>query len=594
MPHLKLSAARWSLLALLAMFTACKQDPIVPATDRNIQGVVTDETGRPLPGVTVNAHGKTTITDQQGLFELEQVEAPEARTVVTASREGYYNGAVGMVPGDANDLTVKIALMEKEIVSTFDVSTGGKSELSNGAGVDIPANAVTRADGSAYSGTVEVALAHLDPTDPDFATLVAGGDLQAERTDGTEASLYSYGILRVELQDASGNELQLGSGSSATIRVPVPASMQGDAPTTIPLWYLDEETGIWMEEGQATLQGNEYVGTVTHFTDWNCDVPEGTGTVTGRVVDCNGNPVANLPLKIGQGTVNTDADGYFSRRVPASTDFVILPGSNIVDFDPVGVPNVSEGQSLNVGTIEATCPAYIRVNLSSCTGTLLFPVYVQVVGSTGAIDYWASEATFDVPAGPSQNVTVIAWDYQGNVASATVETGPVSTSEEVDLTLCDGVVLTPTVVILDGGPFTNQRYTLAPVVFFGFSTSTGIYNTTDQTTDLSIVATAGTAVLAFNTIPGNQPGSFPLSPGGNITVVFQQTDSTSTNEWVFLNEAQSGTLVIDRYEQVGGKISGSFDIIMDGETFNTSTQVSTPLTGIRMRGTFEALRGEDE
>ncbi|MDX2284345.1 MAG: carboxypeptidase regulatory-like domain-containing protein [Bacteroidia bacterium] len=597
MQHLRPAAVLWSLLALLALASACKSDPVGPGSDRNIRGVVTDDAGRPLPDVTVNAHGKSAVTDEQGLFELEKVESPDARTVVTASRAGYFSGAAGFVPGEDKNLFVRITLMEKLIVSTFDVSAGGNSELDNGARVEIPANAVRRADGSAYSGSVEVALAHLDPTSPDFASLVAGGDLQAERTDGTDASLYSYGILRVELQDPSGNELQLGTGSSATIRVPVPASMQGGAPATIPLWYLDEETGIWMEEGQATLQGDAYVGTVTHFTDWNCDVPEGTGTVTGRVVDCNGDPLPNLPLAVGQGAAFTDANGNFTRRVPANTPFSISSGGDIVTFPPVSVPGIAEGQTVDVGTITATCPAYIRVTLARCSGNLTLPVYIRIVGETSAVDFWAEEASFDLPAALGQSITLLAWDFQGNVASATVETGAAASSVNADLVLCGGIVLTPTTVILDGGPFANQRFTLAPVVIFGFSTATGIFSQSSQTTDLSIVANSGYAALSFGDIPGKQPGTFPIGGASGISAAFQRSDSSassSSGEWLVLSDPQSGTLVIDRYEQVGGKISGSFDLIIDGDRYNPATQTSTPLTGIRMRGTFEALRGDDE
>ena len=56
----------------------------------------------------------------------------------------------------------------------------------------------------------------------------------------------------------------------------------------MPLWYFDEQKGMWVEEGVATKQGNQYVGTVNHFTDWNCDIPSEWNTViTGRIL-CNG------------------------------------------------------------------------------------------------------------------------------------------------------------------------------------------------------------------------------------------------------------------------------------------------------------------
>lgn len=319
------------LLVSISLLTpGCKSDPVTPKGERQLRGLVVDLAGRPLSGIDVVAHGVRGTTDEQGLFELSDVEILADRGVVTASGEGYFASVLGFVPSDDEALFVELRMTALEVAAALDAAAGGQAALPNGAGVEIPASAIRRADGTAYSGSVEVALVHLDPSSPDFAATVSGGDLQALRSDDSEASLYSYGILRVELRDPVGNELQLDGGNTSTIRIPVPPSMAGNAPATIPLWYLDEATGLWMEEGEATLTGNVYVGTVTHFTDWNCDVPEGTATVTGRIVDCNDKPVPNIDVQVGQGS--TDAAGYFTRRVPANTPFQVTTAGSAAPY----------------------------------------------------------------------------------------------------------------------------------------------------------------------------------------------------------------------------------------------------------------------
>ena len=81
--------------------------------------------------------------------------------------------------------------------------------------------------------------------------------------DGNERGLKTYGMTVVELEDPSGNPLQLAAGSPVEMTTDIPASLQGDAPATIPLWYFDEEMGIWMEEGSAELvNGDTYIGKV--------------------------------------------------------------------------------------------------------------------------------------------------------------------------------------------------------------------------------------------------------------------------------------------------------------------------------------------
>jgi hypothetical protein len=71
-------------------------------------------------------------------------------------------------------------------------------------------------------------------------------------------------------------------GKTATLTIDVPESQTATAPATIPLWFFDEEAGVWQEEGEATRQGDKYIGTVKHFTDWNADHPTGWAIVRGK------------------------------------------------------------------------------------------------------------------------------------------------------------------------------------------------------------------------------------------------------------------------------------------------------------------------
>jgi len=83
--------------------------------------------------------------------------------------------------------------------------------------------------------------------------------------------------------------LQLATGKNATVTFPIATATQSTAPATIPLWFFDETKGMWIEQGSATKTGNTYVGTVSHFTWWNCDWGGGPLTYTATFVDQNGN-----------------------------------------------------------------------------------------------------------------------------------------------------------------------------------------------------------------------------------------------------------------------------------------------------------------
>lgn len=70
----------------------------------------------------------------------------------------------------------------------------------------------------------------------------------------------SYGFVYATFRNATdlSMELQLAEGKEAEITAPIPYTLQANAPDTMPLWYYDDETGNWMEEGFATKVGNSY------------------------------------------------------------------------------------------------------------------------------------------------------------------------------------------------------------------------------------------------------------------------------------------------------------------------------------------------
>ena len=81
----------------------------------------------------------------------------------------------------------------------------------------------------------------------------------------------SYGMLAVVLESTGGEKLQIITGNTASLIIPIPSSKVSSAPATISLWYIDEVSGIWKEQGTAKKNGNNYTGDVQHFSYWNAD-----------------------------------------------------------------------------------------------------------------------------------------------------------------------------------------------------------------------------------------------------------------------------------------------------------------------------------
>jgi len=172
------------------------------------------------------------------------------------------------------------------------------------------------------------------------------GMLYAANAQNEERMLQTFGMLAVELRGDSGEDLNIAEGSSAEIKVPLDASLIGTAPITIPLWYFDEANGYWIEEGQATLVGNAYIGTVTHFSFWNCDIPAEAVNLCVTVSDEANNLLSNLLVKItsntyGTGSGYTNENGEVCGLVPRNESLALN----------VYMPEICNGDSIHFETV---------------------------------------------------------------------------------------------------------------------------------------------------------------------------------------------------------------------------------------------------
>ena len=175
--------------------------------------------------------------------------------------------------------------------------------------------------------------------------------------------------------------------------------MVGTAPETIPLWHYDKTTGLWKEEGTATKNGDKYVGTVTHFSDWNCDVPEGTATIKGLVADCNNQPVPRDICENWADRSNHGNDGRFERRVPANTAFEVqvLGARNFeLTSAPVAVPALAEGTIQDIGTLSVQCPVYVTGLIRCGTEVKQGQVVISWDGGYSSA-YTGTDGAFRIP-----------------------------------------------------------------------------------------------------------------------------------------------------------------------------------------------------
>jgi hypothetical protein len=327
-----------------------------------LQGNILDESGQPAPGVNVRVGSKTAVTDNRGYFRIMDAPLDKQSALVIAEKPGYFKGyRTFHATSGANH--VLIQLIKRELTGTIDAASGGDVTLTNGMKIALPAGGVvTASNGAAYTGTINVYAAYIDPTSADIGRTVPGS-LMADDKDGGRVILSSYGMMAVDLASPSGEKLQVKNGSKAAITSPIPSSLQSSAPASIALWSVDEATGIWQEEGTAQKNGSSYTGEVSHFSFWNCDIGIAGVTVSLTLNDPDGDPLVHGWVRIRTTGSNpswtygyTDSLGQVSGFVPANQSLVL----EVLNFcnEPVYAQNIGPfSQNTNLGIITLSSSA---------------------------------------------------------------------------------------------------------------------------------------------------------------------------------------------------------------------------------------------
>jgi hypothetical protein len=349
--------------------------PVLPdPITATLQGNVLDETGAAASGVTVTVGNRSVTTDNRGYFRITGANLDKNMALVTAQKSGYFK-AFRSFAATSGANQVQIKLLKRNLTGTVSAAAGGDATLSNGSKVALPANGiVTASSGASYTGSVKVYAAYIDPTLQDIGQTVPGS-LMANTSNGERVVLNSYGMLAVELEGDNGEKLQLKSGNPATLTTAIPASAQASAPATIPMWYLDESTGIWKQEGSATKQGDKYVGTVAHFSFWNCDVSATSVMFETTIKTSNGNPLPHVWVRLTRTSGNywtsafgwTDSLGVVRGLVPGNEPLIL----DVLDICGTPVYTQTVGPFAQNTTLPAITASLPSSQLTTVTGTVV-------------------------------------------------------------------------------------------------------------------------------------------------------------------------------------------------------------------------------
>ncbi len=367
---MKIKYSIFLLLVLLAI--GCQKDEIgvtettiigpqtIETIQTSVSGLVTDQDGNPLAGVSVQYKADFLETDVNGYFKVKEATAAFDGGLLKFNQDGFFKNYKWFYPQLEDNAFVRVVMVEEKLVGSLSSSEGGTVTLNGGATVEFPAGAIDA------QGDVKIYGHWYNPIGNKLAEEMPG-DLRGIDSEQALVQLATYGMVAVEIRDANNNDIQLKDGTTATITFPLPDELQEFASETIKTWSFDEDRAYWLEEGTAALSEGNYVAEVSHFSFWNCDAPFPVVHIKGRLVDSNGNGLTGVKMCITDLSRSitrmgwTSYGGVFCGKIPKNAPLKIVakdecdeniiyqgeigPFSEDIDLGDLVVDNTS---SLNV------------------------------------------------------------------------------------------------------------------------------------------------------------------------------------------------------------------------------------------------------
>ncbi len=263
-----------------------------PAVDNNatVNGRIVSTQGSVIPNVAVRVFKENNATalnlnissDNNGLFTIELNE--DSNFTLQFMAEGYATQVLPIhTPNIGGSLSLDIVMIPRGVAQAVSETNTSTVMGNDGATVTVDAGVFVDSNGDVVTDNIVVTITPVDVSTPLGVATFPGNFAGIQEGETTPTPIVSYGVVEYQFT-RNGEVLQLAQGETAQIEIPIYVTTHQNGTAialgdVIPLWSLDEATGIWTQDGTGTVvastsspTGFALRATVNHFTWWNCDV----------------------------------------------------------------------------------------------------------------------------------------------------------------------------------------------------------------------------------------------------------------------------------------------------------------------------------
>lgn len=432
----------YCFLVLLCFLFSCRKDSVETTitnpnfdpkrlVETTVTGLVLDEQGFPIQDakVTVGAiYSSSTVTDQNGYFKFTGFATKE-NGVIKIEKEQFFTSYVNISTKAKDTSRVKVLLRTLGSGTLIRGIEGGKVEVKNFGSVEFEPESFMDTEGKIYKGQVKVFFRGIDPFDQNLSKYIPAEMLSINANQDVQR-LQSYGMVDVIIKAENDQELTLQK--QAKLEIQVPQQQINSATSSMPLWYLNDSSGFWVEEGRAFLEGSKYIGYVNHFTPWNCDTIVNSFIVEGNINVGTYHPEVELIYEdevFGTKSIlYPNTSGYFSYRIQAGGygKLKIINDCNEIILQKE-IPTVNARLNLGVLNLEEKYFSKISGTIVDCGFEPIKKGYVMIKLDDNAIPVFISgdqNGKFDAVISNCHgfdNAYIIAYDAVRNKQSIKIE-----------------------------------------------------------------------------------------------------------------------------------------------------------------------------
>ena len=225
-----------------------------------MQGVTVGQDGKAAKFVDLFFNDKQVDrTDVDGMFSFPIPK--DTKRVVVTFKDQIFNKFQEedkiFVLSKGQQARYKVTLKEKPQPVIFDASKPANFTLGRDsdsfADLELPENSLLTEDGSVFRGNAKASVSVTDPRNLSDI-LTAPGDFTTVNEDGREELLETFGMVKLNLEDASGKPLVVSKPMKVYLDPEKLNLTVSDGDASVKLYWLDRKTGRWREAGYFSLE----------------------------------------------------------------------------------------------------------------------------------------------------------------------------------------------------------------------------------------------------------------------------------------------------------------------------------------------------